>query len=72
MEKHYKEAIKELARTAILAAIPTLIMFIQNWEIDWRVLAIAIIIPVLRATDKMLHVKGKADNSRLMNGLTRF
>lgn len=67
------EALMELGRTAVLSAIPVIILSLESWSIDWRVLIACTAIPVLRAVDKLLHVQGKeTENESLTKGLTRF
>lgn len=67
------EATKELARVAMLAAIPVLIIALEQNKLNARVLYATVGIAVLRAVDKYLHEAGKAtDNATLKGGLTRF
>ena len=65
--KEIREGLKELVRTALLAAIPLVISQIQTETIDYKAITIAIVIAVLSGIDKMLHKMGKGV---LNNGLT--
>lgn len=53
------EALKELARVAILASIPVITSSINTitgeFNLDWRILFAAVVIAVLKALDKYIH-----------------
>lgn len=67
------EALKELLRVGLLAAIPLIIIGLQANMIDWRTIGVVAAIAVLRALDKLLHQMGKqGDDKTLLGGLTRF
>lgn len=67
------EAGKELARVAIIAAIPVLIDGLSAGRINWQLVASCGLIAMLRGLDKLLHLEGKVTgNSLLTGGLTRF
>jgi len=71
--KPYVEALKELARVALLACIPILIDGITQNKINWTLVASAAMISALRGLDKLLHLEGKEKgNDTLTGGLTRF
>ena len=71
--KPYIEALKELARVAILSCIPILIDGITQNKINWTLVASAAMISALRGLDKLLHLEGKEKgNDTLTGGLTRF
>lgn len=71
--KPYVEALKELARVAILSCIPILIDGITQNKINWTLVAGAAMISALRGLDKLLHLEGKESGSdALTGGLTRF
>lgn len=77
-----KKALLEAGRVLVLAIIPVAIPMIQEWAIDWKVLAIVAAITLLRFIDKYMHEVGKAKEeagtktnpvvSSLTTGLTRF
>jgi len=69
----YVEALKELARIAVLASIPVLIDGLSAGRINWQLVATGALISILRGLDKLLHLEGKATGSDLMSrGLTQF
>lgn len=75
--KKYKDPIikgfTELARVAILAALPLLILSLEQGMIDWRSIGIVSAVAVLRALDKMIHKLGEQTGSQtLSRGLTQF
>lgn len=78
MSVELKEALKELGRVVVLAVIPVLIASLENWEIDWKVVAVVGGIAALRFIDKYLHQlglqkeSGSGEESKLTLGLTRF
>lgn len=73
MEKAIKEALLEMGRVMVLAAIPLLIDGLSKNMIDWRLVAVSVAIAGLRFIDKLLHEWGKeSENPRLSKGLTRF
>lgn len=53
------EALKELARVAILASIPVITSSINTitgeFNLDWRILFAAVVIAILKALDKYIH-----------------
>jgi len=66
------EALKELGRVALIAALPILISQFETGKVDWRVIGIAGIVAVLKAVDKGLHLYGVEKENSLELGLTRF
>ena len=67
------EALKELARIALIAVVPVLIDSLSQGVVNWNVILITGIIAVLRAIDKFLHLEGKLEgNDALTRGLTQF
>lgn len=67
------EGLKELGRVVVLAILPVAIDSLLANEISWRGLVISLAVAALRAVDKWLHEKGKADvDENLTKGLTRF
>lgn len=66
------EAAKEGGRIALIAVVPIVIAQLETGKIDWKVIAIAGIIAVLKAVDKGLHLYGKEKENALELGLTRF
>lgn len=66
------ESTKELLRIMILAAVPVLVIGIENGQIDWKLVGTAVAIAGLRALDKLIH-KSSSDEGWLKNGgLTGF
>lgn len=66
-------ALQELARVTLLAAIPVLILGVENGQVNWEAVGIAALIAALRFIDKLLHEWGKETNNKLMmRGLTQF
>ena len=75
--KKYKaailEAVKELLRVVVLAAIPIMINGLNAGKLDWNLVGVACAIAGLRFVDKLLHKVGKAQNNKkVAGGLTRF
>lgn len=67
------KGLTELARIAVLAAIPLVIVSLEAGEIDWRVITVTTTIAVLRALDKMIHKYGEqVESTTLSRGLTQF
>jgi len=67
------EALKEMARVMVLAAIPIIIEGITNGKLNWQLVGVAAAIAGLRFIDKLLHRVGvEEDNASLSRGLTRF
>lgn len=62
-------ALKEGARVVVLAVIPLLIDSLSAGEINWRIIAIAGVIALLRFLDKFLH---EQEPEGVAGGLTRF
>lgn len=63
----------ELARVAVLAALPLVILSLESGQIDWRSIGVVTAIAVLRAVDKALHKYGEQNgDSTLARGLTQF
>lgn len=50
-----KSAVRETLRTTILAVIPLTILQIESGVYDWRAVAIAFAIGLLRGGEKYLH-----------------
>ena len=69
MQKELQEGVKELLRTALMAVIPLLIFQIQNGEINYQAVGVALTIAALSGIDKWLH---KLDTGVRGNGLTGF
>lgn len=63
------ESVKELARTAVIAVIPVLLISLEQGQIEWRAVTLACAIAILRAVDKWLH---KENLGLKNNGLTGF
>jgi hypothetical protein len=55
MRDSIKEALKELARTGLIAALPVLVSMLQAGTFDYKVLITAVAIALLRAIDKYVH-----------------
>lgn len=67
------EALKEMGRIMVLAAIPVLIDGLSADGLDWRLVGITVAIAGLRFLDKWLHEVGKSEGrDTLTKGLTRF
>lgn len=67
------KAVVELARVAVLAVIPVLVLSLEAGSVDWRSIGVVAAIAVLRALDKLLHKYGEStSNDTLAGGLTRF
>jgi hypothetical protein len=67
------EALKEMARVALIAIVPLLIEGLSAWAINWKAIAIVAGVAVLRAVDKYLHLEGKiTGNETETKGLTQF
>ena len=56
------EGLRELARVALLAAVPVVISSLSNSEFDYKAVGIAVAIAVLRAIDAWLHERNKDNN----------
>lgn len=73
MKEAIVKGLVELARVAVLSAIPVLIASLEAGMVDWRSIAIVVAIAVLRALDKMIHLYGEATKQPFVEkGLTRF
>lgn len=57
----------ELARVALLAALPLLITSLEAGSVDWNAIGIVTAVAVLRAIDRALHESGVSEK-----GITRF
>ena len=69
----FVEALKELLRVMVLAAIPNILLWAESGTADLRVLATSVAIAALRFIDKWMHEAGKdGGNTALEGGLTRF
>ena len=66
MDKAVKEYLLELGRIAVIAAIPVVIVAIQD-GVDGRTIFLLAIVAILKAIDKALHKSGIAEK-----GLTQF
>lgn len=67
------EALKELGRVAVIAAIPVAIDGLSSGELNLKLVLTSAIIAVLRGLDKFMHLEGKVEgNDLLTGGLTRF
>ena len=69
MSKAFLEALKEAGRVVVIAIIPVAIPMINDWTIDWKMLATVGAITLLRFIDKYMHLQAPEGESR---GLTRF
>lgn len=69
MKEALISALKEGARVVVLAIIPLLVDSLSAGEIDWRLIAIAGAIALLRFLDKFLHEQAPEGEA---GGLTRF
>lgn len=49
------ESVKEILRTALLAAIPVIIVSTENGSISLKAAGLAFVIAVLRGIEKYLH-----------------
>lgn len=67
LRKELLESLKEGARVFLLAVIPLLVVQLESSVFDWRALAVAGVIAILRFVDKLLHRSGVAKK-----GLVRF
>lgn len=74
MKKTIIEAIKELFRVVLLAAIPVAVSSLENdGVIDVKAILLVIAVAVLRAVDKGLHEWGKViESEALKKGITQF
>jgi len=63
----FKEGVKEILRTAMIAVIPLLIVGFQSWSFDWKAIVVAGAIALLSGIDKWHH---KKDVGVMGNGLT--
>jgi hypothetical protein len=63
------EALKELGRVALIAAIPVLIDSLQKGNVDWRTILVVAVVAVLRAVDRYLH---KLDSENPVTSFLRF
>ncbi len=69
MSEELKKASLEAGRVLVLAIIPVSIPMIQEWAIDWKMLAIVGAITLLRFVDKFLHEHAPEGEA---GGLVRF
>lgn len=59
LNKDLVEGIKEIVRTALIAAIPVVIDALSSpLGVDWKAVGLAIVIAVLRGLDKWGHEAG--------------
>lgn len=73
MNEIIKKALLEMGRIMAIAAIPLLVDGLTQGMINWRVIAIAVVIAGLKFWDKLLHEYGKTEgNEKFLKGLTRF
>ena len=66
------EALKEFGRVVLFAAIPILIAQLEVGKMDWKVIGIAVVIALLKAVDKGLHLWGAEKGNAAELGLSRF
>lgn len=67
------KGLTELARVAVLAALPIVLMALESGEWNWEAIGLAVAIAVLRALDKILHKYGEQNgNTVLERGITQF
>jgi hypothetical protein len=69
MSKALIEALKEAGRVVVIAIIPVVIPMLNDWAVDWRVIATVGAITLLRFLDKFLHENAPEGTA---GGLTRF
>lgn len=73
MKDAITKALVELARVAVLAAIPVLVASLEAGAVDWRSIAVITAVAVLRALDKLIHKYGETTNNTVLEpGITRF
>ncbi|MCB1712582.1 MAG: hypothetical protein KDH96_08975 [Candidatus Riesia sp.] len=77
MNEYLIESLKELLRVVLLAAVPVLIMGVENGLVDWKVVSTVALVAGLRFVDKLLHEWGKSNSTKkeeswATKGLTRF
>lgn len=73
MQKEIIEAIKELLRVMVLAAVPVIITSLERGSVDYREVLVVMAIAGLKALDKYLHEIGKETGvEEIAKGLTRF
>lgn len=65
MNKAIIEALKELARTAILAAITVTIPQLEAGKLDYKLILVAVVIAVLRGLEKYGYEMDKAGEDGL-------
>lgn len=65
----FKEGMKEVLRTAVMALVPLLISLLQSGSIDMPAVLISFAIALLSGLDKWLH---KNESGVMGNGLTGF
>lgn len=53
-----KEAVREFVRVILLSIIPVVIVVLEAPEVGLKAGILAVVIAVLRATDKFLHERG--------------
>lgn len=71
--KPLPEALKEFARVALFAILPSLIVWLENPDMGWKVGLVSIAIAFFKALDKYMHKLGKEEgNEGLLKGLARF
>lgn len=67
------KGLKELARIAVLAALPLIIASLETGVIEWKAITLVAVIAVLKAIDKAVHKYGEqTGNVTLKRGLTQF
>lgn len=66
MNQHTKEALKEMARVFVLAALPALIIQLQNNTLDLRALLLVGVIAVLKGLDRWIHENPNIKSSGLL------
>lgn len=69
MKQSIIEALKEAGRVVVLAIIPVVIDSLSKGSVDWKVIAVAGVIALLRFLDKFLHEEAPVGEA---GGLTRF
>lgn len=65
MKNPIVEGAKQLARLAILAAIPVLTISISNSTIDFKQVSIAMAIAALGGLEKLLHEMDKQNGTKI-------
>ena len=68
-KKALQEAIRELARVALIAVIPVLIDSLNKGTVDWRVVGTVGAIAILRGIEKLFY---EADSDNPVTNFLKF